>query len=410
MKSFACASLLVLLGVAASGAQAPSLDETLASVRRPIALRDGRLDGPGGELLRAALRATPYVLVGEDHGLAEIPAFSAAVFRELAARGVRDLVLEVGPEAGRRLTRAVNAADPDAEIQRWVRQYPFSLAFYDLVQEFQFLRQARAAAGPGLRITGVDQELMGASRMLLESVAARDDALPGLLALEQQAYARAVASGNPLDLFMLTGPADALGALRDRLARATPARDAGLVTSLLESRRIYELNAQSGYQSNLTRAALMKRYYVEQTPPDLRAAPPPTLFKFGAYHVMKGLNLLESREIGNYVAEVADGRGTPSLHILVMAVKGRQRRFDGVGKPYTAAPVDQVGPGVSDFPFAKPVFERALAEEGWSLFDFREMRRWALRQAGLDPRLLRMVSGFDLAVLIPEGTPSDQIQ
>jgi hypothetical protein len=149
---------------------------------------------------------------------------------------------------------------------------------------------------------------------------------------------------------------------------------------------------------------------VEQTPPDLRAAPPPTLFKFGAYHVMKGLNLLESREIGNYVAEVADGRGTPSLHILVMAVKGRQRRFDGVGRPYAAAPVDQVGPGVSDFPFAKPIFERALAEEGWSLFDFREMRRWALRQAGLDPRLLRMVSGFDLAVLIPEGTPSDQIQ
>jgi hypothetical protein len=65
---------------------------------------------------------------------------------------------------------------------------------------------------------------------------------------------------------------------------------------------------------------------------------------------------------------------------------------------------------VSDFPFAKPVFERALAEQGWSIFDFRAMRSWARRQSDLDPRLLRLVFGFDLAVLIPEGTPSDQIR
>ncbi len=154
----------------------------------------------------------------------------------------------------------------------------------------------------------------------------------------------------------------------------------------------------------------MKRYYVAQLPPDRRGAPPPTLFKFGALHVMKGLNTLNSREIGNYIAEVADGLGTPSLHILIMAVKGNQRRFAGVGKPFITAPVDQIGPGVSDFPYAKPVFERALAEQGWSLFDFREMRRWANRQADLDPRLLRLIFGFDLAILIPEGTPSDEIR
>jgi hypothetical protein len=54
--------------------------------------------------------------------------------------------------------------------------------------------------------------------------------------------------------------------------------------------------------------------------------------------------------------------------------------------------------------------ERALGEQGWSLFDFRELRRWAIGQSDLDPRLLRLFFGFDVAVLIPEGTPSDQIQ
>ncbi len=414
MRRTAAALILVLAsrlpGIAQTAPPTPPLDEMLASVRQPIAIRDGRLDGAGGETLRAAMKATPVVLIGEDHGLREIPAFSSAVFRELAARGTRDLVVEVGPEAGRRLPTAHGARDAEAEVRTWIRRYPFSLAFYDLQQELGFLREARAAAGPALRVTGVDQELMGAGRMLLESIAAKDAALPGLLAQEQAAYAKAVATGNPLDLFMLTGPAADLTAFRDRLLAAKQPRDAAQVTALLDSREIYALNGTSGFVSNLTRAGLMKRNYVAQLTPAQRAAPPPTLYKFGALHVMKALNTLQSREIGNYVAEIADGLGTPSLHVLVIAARGQQRRFAGVGKPYIAAPVDQVGPGVSDFPYAKPMFEKALASEGWSLFDFRAMRRWSIRRTDLDPWLVRLLFGFDLAVVIPEGTPSDQLQ
>ncbi|MFN7977558.1 MAG: hypothetical protein U0P30_05435 [Vicinamibacterales bacterium] len=417
MRRTAPALAFVLASVLPASAQTatppaptPSLDEMLASVRQSIAVRDGRLAGAGGDTLRAAMAATPYVLIGEDHGLREIPAFSSAVFRELAARGTRDLVVEVGPEAGRRLTTTLGARDPEAEVRTWVRRYPFSLAFYDLQQELAFLREARAAAGPGLRVTGVDQELMGAGRMLLESIATKDAALPGLLAQEHAAYEQAVASGNPLDLFLMTGPADALAALRDRLAAAKRPREAAQVTALLDSREIYGLNSSSGFLSNVTRAGLMKRNYVAQLAPAQRAVPPPTLYKFGALHVMKALNTLQSREIGNYVAEIADGLGTPSVHVLVIAARGQQRRFAGVGKPYIAAPVDQVGPGVSDFPYAKPMFDRALGAEGWSLFDFRAMRRWSIRRTDLDPWLVRLLFGFDLAVVIPEGTPSDQLR
>lgn len=410
MRASALALVALLCGVASALAQTASLDDTLTAVRRPIVVRDGRLEGAGADVLKAAMAATPYVLIGEDHGLAEVPLFSAAVFRELAARGTRDIVLEIGPEAGRRLMRVLGSADPAAETSVWMQRYPDSLAFYNLQQELAFLRAARAAAGPELKISGIDQELLGAGRMLLESIGAKDPALPALLAQEREARAKAVTTGNPMDLFMITGPADALTSLRDRLTAARRPQDAALVASLLDSRGIYAQFAQSGFLSNLTRAALMKRYYVDQVPAARRAAPPPALFKLGATHVMKGFNTLNSREIGNYIAELADGLGTPSLHILIMAVKGNQRRFAGVGKPYIAAPVDQVGPGVSDFPYAKPVFERALAEQGWSLFDFREMRRWANRQADLDPRLLRLIFGFDLAILIPEGTPSDEIR
>ena len=410
MRRPVLAALAAALCTAVLGAQSRSMDDLLTSVQQPIAVRGGRLEGPGAAVMRAAMKDAPFVLIGEDHGLVEVPAFSSAVFRELAPRGVRDVVVEVGPEAGRRLTRLLGSADPVAETRAWLQRYPFSLAFYNLQQELAFLRDARAVAGPDLRVVGVDQELMGASRMLLESIAAKDAALPGLLAQEHAAYEHVASTGNPLDLFMLTGPTEALSGLRDRLAGGQHSRDAALVTSLLDSRNIYALNARSGFVSNLTRAALMKCNYVAQLPADRRATPPPALFKFGALHVMKGLNTLNSREIGNYIAEVADGMGTPSLHILIMAVKGNQRRFAGVGTPFVVAPVDQVGPGVSDVPYAKPLVERALGTQGWSLFDFRELRQWAIGQSDLDPRLLRLFFGFDVAVLIPEGTPSDQIQ
>jgi hypothetical protein len=37
-------------------------------------------------------------------------------------------------------------------------------------EEFDFLKHARNAAGPKFHVVGIDQELMGASKLLLETV------------------------------------------------------------------------------------------------------------------------------------------------------------------------------------------------------------------------------------------------
>jgi hypothetical protein len=75
--------------------------------------------------------------------------------------------------------------------------------------------------------------------MLLESIGTPDPA-PGC-SQERDAYEKAAATGNPLDLFMLTGPRRRA----HRPARPSPPRAASttraLVASLLDSREIYAL-------------------------------------------------------------------------------------------------------------------------------------------------------------------------
>ncbi len=403
-------AVISLLGLASCVfAQTAPLDAKLASIRQPILATRGTLVGAGAETLRAAIRPAQFVLIGEDHGMSEIPAFSTAVAKELAPLGYRNLVVEVGPAAGRKLQGILDSPAPEAAAHGWARKYPLSLAFYNWREEFDFLRAVRTAVGPGMRVIGIDQELMGAGGLLLDSLKTQSPEVAALREAERAAYAAAAKSGDPTGLFLMTAKPESLVALGDKLRAAKQISDADTVDSMLASRRIYEELPKSQLNSNLMRAALMKRNLVAQLPRDKAGLPEKALFKFGANHVSKGLNMLNSREIGNYIAEVADGMRVPSVHILIMAARGKQLRFVGVGKPAEPTPFDQTDPSQSDFPFAKGLFDQATGQSEWSLFDFRAIRDWADRQKGLDPKLVRMLMGYDFAIIIPDGTPSDEM-
>lgn len=394
----------------AAYAQTPDLQSRLASVREPIALTGGKLVGPGSQTVRAGMKDAHFIFIGEDHGLAEIPAFSSALFAEAALLGFHNLFVEIGPLAARRMTRVLAAPDPAAEALDWAKSYPFSLAFYNWRQEFDFLREARRAAGPQFHLIGIDQELMGEAKLILASISVKSPQLAELQSAEQAAYEKAAASGNPNDLFMMTAKLEDLTSFRDALRAGKHNADADAIDSILVSRAIYEQLAKSQVGSNTARGLLMKRQYQALTPRGRSSVPEKAVFKFGAIHMMKGLSTVDNREIGNHVSEIAEGIGKPSLHILIVAAKGSQRRFGGIGRVAVVAPVDQVGPGQSDFPYAKPMFDLAMESQGWSLFDFRDLRDWADGARGLDPRMTKLIFGFDLAVVIPLGTPSDEIR
>ena len=105
------AAMLPLLAMSTQPLHAQdSLTALLRANAHPMqAGADGRLSGAGAELLLAAGRDAQFFLIGEEHGVAEIPLVAAGLFRELAPAGYRHLAIETGEFMAAELNRRVLA-------------------------------------------------------------------------------------------------------------------------------------------------------------------------------------------------------------------------------------------------------------------------------------------------------------
>jgi hypothetical protein len=402
---------VVLLSSVVGKAQNAKFEEALKQHLSAIAVRDGKLAGAGGELLRSAISDAHFVLLGEDHGIQQVPAFASALCGELAPRGFRTLTLEAGPTVTRQLEKFSREPDGAKQFSDFEKQYPFSVAFYNWREEFDLLTSCQRAAGPeGMSIWGIDQELMGSSGFLLDKILATGPGPRAKAAVESlrqentEDLAEASKTGNPGELLMMKASQEKLDAARDLLNKEGSAEAQHLFAALLVSREIYRKNmAASYYASNRQRTELMKSNFVPLFSAAMQKAgqPPKVFFKFGGWHMYRGLNPLHSSEIGNLVNEFAEAHGLKSVHILILGVKGEQLHFAGIGKPFEASPLDLAKDKDSEFAFMGPFISHML-ENQWTIFDLRALRDQFSSYGKLDPEVERLTFGMDFVVLIPD--------
>lgn len=398
---------LVVAALAARAAADP-LADAIAHARAPLAIANGKLAGQGADALRTAITAANFVMLGEDHGIAQIPTLGAALCNEL---GFHHLALEVGPSVGPQLADFASARDGAARQAAFVKKFPETIAFYDWKEEREMLAAcAKAAGSTRLQIWGVDQELMGAPVLVLQKIL---DTKPGPLAraaieglVRDDAAARAAAAktGDYGKLFLVTASQDALDAAQAALAKDGTAEAQQLFGSLLESRAIYL--GQSGaepYLSNRRRARLMKRTFLDDLSVAAKAdkAFPKVLVKLGAWHLYRGLNPLRSSELGNMIGEAAEAHGVEAVNILVLGVKGQQLRPAGVARAPKPVALDLATDKDSDFKFLAPFFT-AADPHGWTMFDLRGLRPSFRKLGPIDPELERLIFGYDFLVVIPD--------
>jgi hypothetical protein len=283
---------------------------------------------------------------------------------------------------------------------RFNRDYPSAIAFLNTADDNAMA--AHCLRGGAVRLIGVDQEFLGSAGLLLDRIlatrlsrAARAS-IERLRAVERERAAAAAKTGNPSGLFLLTVTDEELAEAERQLAKGGTAAARTILRDLRTSRDIYR---RTGNESNQIRARLLKRNFRDSVP-----ARGKVLGKFGDWHAYKGYNPLGNRDLGNYVAEIADSEDIPSLHILVLGAKGTHGLYGGYARPVRPEPFV-----MSEDRFYK-WFELAASNQasaGWTLFDLRRLRH--ARVSGIDLDWQRVIDGFDLLVVIPEITPSAEI-
>jgi len=390
-----------------------TFEQKLDEARYDLRIEGGKLAGGAAPILEKAISGAQYVLIGEDHITHEIPQFARAVCDAMAPQGLTAMAVEAGPQAAKMVAASLGKTDRLARMVALTDRYPDSVAFLNVREENDLVEHcAEASRNPKFQLWGLDQELMGSAGWLLDQILATRPgpaataALTRMKAEEQKDAGLAKETGDPTKVFLFAAPDSELSEGAAILKREGNAAANELFHELVESHEIYLKNMQGSPESNSQRARLLKQNFRR----DFDAASsnsqrPRVLLKFGDWHLYKGINPLHQRDLGNYIAEMADGQGSSSLHICILGAKGTHATYGGYNRPMKLEPF--VMTEDDDYHWLKPVVDNQFPN-AWTLYDLRSLRFQKL--GTVDPDMERVIYGYDLLVIVPEFTPAHSIK
>lgn len=414
LKSIAAALSLTCLCAASAYAETvvpPTFADRLAQAASPLTVGTQGFSGPGAAILSEAVEASRYVLIGESHFSREIPAFTSNICRLMAPGGLTAMAVETGPEAAGAINAMMRAPDREQQVADFLTAHPDVMAFLNSRAEGQTAADCAGVAGPGFKLWGLDQEFLGVSGYMFEQMLAAN---PGPLARariealakqERTATQAALASGSPMDLFLLTVTDATLDQAGTAIAKDGGDRAKALFAALRETRAIYQGSQSGRGDANGRRARLMKRTLAAHLAEKPQAR---VLMKFGAFHMYKGYNPLGQRDVGNFVAEHADGTGVMSLNMIVVGAKGVQAGYNGVGRRMKVSDFDATTGEDSDWrKEAMLALPSGTAAGDWVLVDLRRLR--SKDMDALTPEWRELIRGYDLAIVAPELSASTKL-
>lgn len=380
---------------------------TLRAHGHPFRLQEGRLVGEGADFLLREAREAAFLVVGEDHGVAEIPRVVADAFERLVGHGYRHLAIETSPTVAgvlEELARTDSTALMDYAASEGVR-----IPFYSLREESRLLyRAVRALEGRRGVLWGLDQEFIAGTEIGLRKLyeyapdeearkLARDE-------LKRAGYGLMAARHGERDELWLVSRDTADFA---RLRRAFAGSDSALalIERLATSSRLYELVfADSVYESSVLRERLLKEnfmdHYRRATGRDGR--PPRVVVKVGAAHAIRGKKLFSRAfSLGNFLSELAVSRNEESFHVLMLGGKGSLTARIGPNFAFRKGRTAATGAA-----WLEPVIQE-LPEQGWTLFDLRPLRPLLVEgRVETNPALERMIWGFDGLAILTGSRPA----
>jgi len=392
--------LLVTGLLAGSALAARAQDSTLTRLIRQnqysLAVNGTQFSGVGWDKLRASVQKSQFVLVGEDHGIAQIPPFAAAIAQVLKPALY---VAEVDPYVAQEATRLVAQPGPPTA---YLRRYPEALCFFDLAEEYELVRTLRAQQ---VQLVGLDQVFCTTSALFYARLAelVKNAATKTYLQRRAKAFEAQNQRYEKLgqdDYVMTTQPQSAVDSLLLLTKNESPAAQK-MARDYAASYTIYKTQAHQT-RVNLMKQNLLQALRPYQTPAGLAA--PKMLFKFGSNHLARGLSQSvkgEFYDVGNLVQNMADAAGQRSLHLYIIGKQGQQAESDN---PYF--PDRRVGKYAIENAGLQAFVDQATGPE-WVVVDLRPARR-AITTGKLlvNQFMQRSILGYDYLIIVPETKAS----
>lgn len=389
------------------------LARALAEHSFPMRLNDDlTLGGPGADLVLREAGESVFLLIGEEHGIAQIPYITTALFRALRPAGYRHLAIEVGQAMADTLD---GLARHDFALESMVvffSLHPPGGLFFNLQQEAQMLAEVvESVADEPDVLWGLDYDIVGDRFALhrLRELAPNEEARAAAdraIALSDARFAEALETKNPGASLMFGGPDSVFVALRDAYQPSPGSEADRILHTLYETVKINELfMAGRGYESNRRRAELNKKVFMDnfsQVAWD-EDEPERVLFRFGSNHMMRGRTFTDVFDIGNLAAEIATAIDKRSFHLMIVGGPGTEHAvIDPQVFEWMNVPVE-----VANAEWAAPLMA-ATDETQWTLFDLRPLRAplSAGRLGDVPERLARTIWAFDAILVLTGSTPS----
>lgn len=384
MKKLLLFIFLLALAVSIHAQSKPDLITELLKTKRTIKRLQDRLSGDGLKFLTDEAGGAQFFLIGEDHGIADMPEFTGLFFRELnRVAGYDTFATETGPLTAKYLEKMARDPRAGALIEGFNKQYPLGIPFYFWREEVDMAGSiAKTARNSSPIFWGLDQEFMTSPAFhfkRLVELAPNKNAR----ALANEYYSkvkdevnRVIAARNPGVAFLSSATGDDFDKLEAAFKTAN-AEARKIIAELRDSREIYGKNlTDQNYESNLQRSQMMKRHFMEyyNEALRLRRSPPKILFKFGANHMKRGRNTTNVHDIGNFAAELAQSTGSSSFHLLVIPLGGTKNSY----LPFLDNVADKqkkIVSGENSSPLdARPFLELARDSDDWIVIDLRPIR------------------------------------
>jgi hypothetical protein len=129
--------------------------------RYPLGVRDGQLFGAGAQVLLSAIAQSRFVVLGEEHGVAQTPAFWAAVCNAAAPERFHTMAVEEGPLVAAELERFARQPNGFEQLAAFTKTYPESVNVSSAREEFDMLQRCARANQGEFRVWGLNQEMFG---------------------------------------------------------------------------------------------------------------------------------------------------------------------------------------------------------------------------------------------------------